>query len=204
MPSSRSTRSPGRSAALPLLVVLAGEDHPRACTGRRLVRWGRVVRVPREEAAPPEAIVLDPYAPTPLSCADRANAERGGVVVVDCSWNRLAARGSFPGATGEHRPHRTHRRLPILVATNPQHYGVVAQLNTVEALSGAAYVLGRTEQAEELLVGFPGAQEFLPVNHERLERYRAAAGPADVERAERDLFGGEGTNASRSPVRRRR
>jgi pre-rRNA-processing protein TSR3 len=189
MRSSASTLKHRGKAALRLLIVLAGEDHPKACTGRRLLRWGRAVRVPREDASAPPPIVLDPYSSTPLSSADRGTAERGGVLAVDCSWNRLNSRGAFPGVGLGNRPRETHRRLPILIATNPQHYGRVAELNTVEALSAALYILGRTEEAEQLMEGFRGGDEFLAVNRTRLERYRRAAVPADVATAERALFG---------------
>ncbi|MGD0588568.1 MAG: DUF367 domain-containing protein [Thermoplasmata archaeon] len=189
MPSSGSTRNPRPDATLRLFVVLAGEDHPKACTGRRLVHWGRVVRVPREDASSPTPIVLDPYAPTPLSGADREPAQNGGLLVVDCSWNRLASRGTFPGAERGDRPRGRHRRLPVLVATNPQHYGRLAQLNTVEAFCAALYLLGRTEAAAQVIAGFSGGDEFLKVNRVRLDRYRQAARPAEVAVAEKELFG---------------
>jgi pre-rRNA-processing protein TSR3 len=190
MRSSANTPNPRRNGALRLLVVLAREDHPKACTGRRLLRWGRVAPVPWDDARSPTPVVLDPYAPTPLSTADRKVAEDGGVLVVDCSWNRLAARGTFPGARVAGRSHGVRRRLPFLIATNPQHYGRVAQLNTVEAFSAAAYLLGRGEQAAQLTEGFRGEEEFLPVNRDRLDRYRAATGPEGVREVERTLFGG--------------
>jgi pre-rRNA-processing protein TSR3 len=189
MRSSGSTRSHRGRAALRLLIVLAGEDHPKACTGRRLLRWKRALRVPREGASFPQPIVLDPYSPTPLSAADLKTAERGGVLAVDCSWNRLASRGAFPQAAVGARSRGTHRRLPILIAANPQHYGRVAELNTVEALSAALSILGRVEEAEGLLDGFRGGTEFLEVNRKRLERYRLAASAAEVTTAEKFLFG---------------
>lgn len=189
MPSSGSTRNRRPKAPLRLLVVLAGEDHPKACTGRRLVRLGRVVPVPHKEGSPLRPIILDPYSSTPLSAADRGPAERGGLLAVDCSWNRLTARGTFPGTEFGNRSHGAHRRLPMLVATNPQHYGRLAQLNTVEALSAALSILGRGEEAQQLIAGFRGGAEFLTVNRTRLERYRAAAAPADIVTAEKSLFG---------------
>jgi pre-rRNA-processing protein TSR3 len=170
--------------------VLAGEDHPKACTGRRLLRWRRVVQVPREDASFPAPVVLDPYAPKPLSGVDHELAEGGGILVVDCSWNRLASRGAFPGEERRDRRHGTHRRLPLLIATNPQHYGRLAQLNTVEAFCAALYILGRAEEAENVIAGFAGGGEFLAVNRDRLDRYRRAEGPSDVLTAEKVLFGG--------------
>lgn len=189
MRSLESTPSRSRKAPIRLLLHLAGEDHPKACTGRRLVHLGRATRIPGEHAAAPSTVVLDPYAPTPLSGADRAGAERGGILVIDCSWNRLAARGKFPGTEGGVRSSRPHRRLPMLIATNPQHYGRLAQLNTVEALSAALYLLERTDAAAALLTGFRGSEQFLPVNRVRLDRYRRADDPEAILSAERELFG---------------
>jgi len=110
------------------------------------------------------------------------------VVVIDCSWNRLAGRGQLPsttvaaGGTG-------HRRLPFLLATNPQHFGRLAELNTAEALAAALYVLGATDRAVRLLEGFAGGKTFFEVNRGRLERYARAADPRAVIEAEAALFG---------------
>jgi len=134
-------------------------------------------------------VILDPYAPTPLSTADGEAAGDGGLLIVDCSWNRLSSRGTFPGDEAGRRRHGSHRRLPMLVAANPQHYGRVAQLTTVEAFSAALYVLGRVAEAERVIEGFAGGPEFLTINRERLERYREAAGPTEVVEAEKALFG---------------
>jgi pre-rRNA-processing protein TSR3 len=188
MRSSGSTRSPSPERPLRLFLVVVGEDHPKACTGRRLERRGLVAPLGTHphRAAPP--LVLDPFAPRPLSSADRETAERAGVLAVDCSWSRLAERGRFP----PHVPTAgVRRRLPLLVAANPQHYGRPAQLNTVEALSAAAYLLGHDGEAARLLEGFRGGAGFLAVNRERLEAYRSAAGAEEVLAAERRLFGGE-------------
>lgn len=137
----------------------------------------------------PAPVVLDPYAPDPLSSEDRGAAERGGLLAVDCSWNRLTAQGHLP-EDGQNPRTGRRRRLPILVAANPQHYGRVAELNTVEALSAAVYLLGRRGQAAGLLLGFRGGEGFLEINRERLEAYATAADPESVRALERGLFGG--------------
>jgi pre-rRNA-processing protein TSR3 len=191
MRSSGSTRNLPRRPTVRLLLVLAGEDHPKACTGRRLLRLGRAVRVSRAEGLRPPPIVLDPHAANPLSTADRPAAERGGVLAVDCSWNRLAARGGLPPASGPEKGGGLHRRLPMLVAANPQHYGRVAELNTFDALSAALYLLGFPAEAGELLGGFRGGDGFLEVNRERLDRYARARSSDEVIGAEAMLFGGE-------------
>jgi pre-rRNA-processing protein TSR3 len=187
MRSSESTRSPSPRAALPLFVRVVGDDHPKACTGRRLLVRG-LARAARHEPGGPPPVVLDPFAAEPLSALDRIEARRGGLLVVDCSWNRLSARGKFP----RDRNDGPHRRLPILVAANPQHYGRVAELNTVEAFAAALYLLGRGEESESLLAGFAGGDGFLALNRQRLDRYREARDPEAVRIAERDLFGPAG------------
>jgi rRNA small subunit aminocarboxypropyltransferase len=190
MESSESTPNRRRRAPLRLLVVLAGEDHPKACTGRRLLHWGRVVEVSGRQWGATPPVVLDPYAPTPLSTADLPAAKRGGLLVVDCSWNRLSERGTFPGEDRRVPFRGVRRRLPLLIATNPQHYGRAAQLTTVEAFAAALSVLDRGDEARHVLDGFAGGEPFFEVNRERIDRYRAARSAADIGDAERSLFGG--------------
>lgn len=167
---------------------VVGDDDPRACSGRRLLRLGRAVEVPSVEGRSPTPIVLDPYARTALSRADRAASRRGGVAAVDCSWNRLARVGGF-GAGGERGRRSLHRRLPLLLAGNPQHFGRLGELNTVEALAAALFVLGEREAAGRLLAGFAGGREFLSMNHDRFSAYAAAEDADGIRAAERRLFG---------------
>jgi len=187
MRSSRSTPNRPTSRAIPLLLLLAGEDHPKACTGRRLVHRGAARAVARIDDGPRRPVVLDPHADRPLSVEDVAAARAGGLLAVDCSWNRVASRGGLPEGEGGRLGLR--RRLPILVAANPQHYGRVNELNTVEALSAGLFLLGEPERAASLLEGFRGGGGFLALNRERLERYCTAVDAEAVRMAERELFG---------------
>ena len=188
MPSSGSTPSPSGDAPIRLLVHVVGDDHARACTGRRLIRGGWARQVPRLEGVRPAPVVLDPFADEPLSRRDRATARRGGLLVIDCSWNVLSERGGFPtSGRGSARDHR--RRLPWLIAANPQHYGRLGELNTVEALAAALRVLGWDHQARSLLGGAAGGAAFLEINAERLDRYATAPDGVAVRSEERELFG---------------
>ncbi|EQD50227.1 protein containing DUF367, partial [mine drainage metagenome] len=83
-----------------------------------------------------------------------------------------------------------------------QHYGRLAELNTVEALSAALYVLGHRAQAAALLEGFRGGGNFLEVNRSRLEAYAASADADGVRGAERALFGGPAAGAAAPPATR--
>ena len=189
MRSSGSTLSlPERQ--IPIGIVLVGDDHPRRCTGRRLVRLGLARKVPPPAASHAHAVILDPYARIPLTSADRPAAERFGLVAIDCSWNRLAARHARGGGAAGTTPAPGGRRLPILVASNPQHYGRLGELNTAEALAAALFLLGAPEDARRLLAGFAGGPVFLELNRERLARYARAASAEELLREERALFAG--------------
>ena len=191
MRSSGSTRSPPPESPVRLFIALAGEDHPKACTGRRLLARGLARPARGGSDRPARPITLDPHAAHPLSSEDRARADASGLLAVDCSWNQLASRGRLPTDAGDSARPPPRRRLPILVAANPQHYGRLTELNTVEALSAAVYLLGRPVQAARLLDGFRGGGQFLEINRERLDAYAAAADAEAVRAVERDLFGGE-------------
>ena len=183
MRSSGTTLNPRRDHSFPLWVEIRGDDHPKACTGRRLLARGIVRRSPPPPPGPP--LVLDPYAPIVLSAQDRRYAERHGFLVVDCSWNRLSDRGSLGGTT---IPPGLHRRLPFLLATNPQHFGHVGQLNTAEAFAAALAVSGQEAEARKLLDAFHGSTAFFHVNESRLRRYRGAKTSREMLAAERAEF----------------
>jgi pre-rRNA-processing protein TSR3 len=189
MRSSGST--PNRpEPAIRLGIVLVGDDHARACTGRRLLRQGLARKVGRPGSEAGRAVILDPYAPVPLSAADRSRARSAGVVAVDCSWNRLSSAHAKDPRPAGLRDGGRERRLPMLLAANPQHFGRVGELNTAEALAAALCVLGQGAEARRLLEGFAGGRAFFELNRERLERYARAASADELLREERALFGG--------------
>jgi pre-rRNA-processing protein TSR3 len=187
MRSSGSTPSPLSRRPIRLLVRFLDEDDPRRCSGRRLLRRGLVRPIGGWERLVPSPITLDPFAAVVLSGGDRARAEAGGILAVDSSWNRISGRSRLLGE-GERSPSPHARRLPLLVAGNPQHYGRWTQLTTAEALAAAVYVVGHAPEAETILEGIPGGPAFLEINRARLERFaRAPSSQAAVE-AERSIF----------------
>ncbi len=187
MRSSRSTPSRSAEAGPPLFVLVVGEDHPRACTGRRLLRAGLASPFRRGPGRAPGPILLDPRATEPLSPADADRVRRTGLLAVDCSWNRLDERGGFDPALTALRG-LPRRRLPWLFAANPQHYGRLAELNTAEALAAALEVVGEGSRADRLLGTFAGGDGFRPLNAALLAAYREATGPDGLRAAEREFF----------------
>lgn len=185
MPSSESTRSPRREPAVPLFLWLVGDDAPRACTGRRLLRAGAVHRLAAGRAAP-SGLLLDPYVDRPLAPDDRNRARRG-LMVVDCSWNRLSARRTYPSSPLDSVPRERRRRLPWLLAGNPQHFGRVGELNTSEALAAALVVLGQPAEARAILGHVGAGETLLTLNAERFARYLEASDATGIREAEAEL-----------------
>jgi pre-rRNA-processing protein TSR3 len=167
---------------------MEGEDHPKACTGRKLLRRGLARNFAGRRGSTGAPILLDPHAPVPLSLSDLPRARRGGLLGVDCSWNRVAVRGSLPPRAAFGERGSVRRRLPYLFAANPQHYGRLAELNTAEALAASLWILGERARAEEILSSFPGGSTLLTLNATALSRYGSCQGPEQIEAVERELF----------------
>jgi pre-rRNA-processing protein TSR3 len=187
MPSSRSTRNLSGESRTPLFVRITGEDHPKACTGRRLVRQGLASEWNGNGAHGSGPILLDPRARDPFTLLDGPRAASSGLLVIDCSWNRLNQRGGFDLALAG-LARLTRRRLPWLLAGNPQHYGRVGKLNTAEAFAGALDILGDRRGAERVLATFAGGPGFLALNARLLEAYRGARSVDDLRSAEQQFF----------------
>ncbi|HKV89766.1 MAG TPA: DUF367 domain-containing protein [Thermoplasmata archaeon] len=184
MRSSGTTRSPSPRTEIPLLVVLAGEDDPKKCSGRRLIRTGEAVEVPLGRPPASGVVLLDPHSEVPLSRLDRDRALRAGVLAVDCSWNRIGRNGRYPSEVPWLGRMGVRRRLPWLVAANPQHHGRLAELTTAEALAASLVVLGEPARARRLLAPFAGGPAFFELNSGRLTSYERASGPDEVLAAE--------------------
>ena len=56
------------------------------------------------------------------------------------------------------------RKLPLCKAANPVNYGKDYKLNCAEALAGALYLSGFTEEAEKVLDNFKYGMAFLAIN----------------------------------------
>jgi len=158
-----------------LFALMEREDDPKKCTAAKLVRLGDLREVRDARRIPRGAIVLDPEAEKALSREDLEAAQTKGLLVLDCSWNKLSR---FPKVKSGLR----HRALPFLVAANPTNFGKAQKLSSAEALAAAAFILGEKERAEHLMNRFKWGHAFIDMNRERLEAYAAAGTSAEVVR----------------------
>ncbi|MBX8631496.1 MAG: DUF367 family protein [Thermoplasmata archaeon] len=152
---------------------IAGEDDPKKCTARKMVRFSLAHPVMKLAHIPQNAVVLDPTAAKALSAEDRRRIETSGVAVLDFSWRNIES--NPPLLRFQHR-----RALPYLLAANPVMWGRPLQLSSVEAVAAALYIAGLREQALNTLSKFSWGLNFITLNREPLERYAAARTSREV------------------------
>lgn len=178
----RGPACPGR-VSLDLLVYHVSQDDPKKNTARKLARFELCSLFDRVEKIPRGAILLDPFAEQALSPADRLDAEKRGLVALDCSWK--LAEQVFPAARAKTVP----RALPYLMAANPVNYGKAFQLSTAEALAASCWILGEREQAERLMSKFIWGPTFVTLNTNPLNDYASSRNSSDVVRHMREYMG---------------
>ena len=167
--------------AIRLYALMEHEDDPKRCTAAKLVRFKHVSEVKDESRVPRGAVVLDPEAEKALSREDAEPIAKRGLLVLDCSWNKLT---KFPKI----RSGLQHRALPFMLAANPTNFGRPQKLSSAEALAASLYIIGERQQAEQLMSIFKWGPVFLDINRERLEEYAASATSAEVVAAQNRML----------------
>jgi len=117
--------------------------------------------------------VLNPFAQTAFSPADRERIVEAGLVALDCSWEHAEKVLS-------RRVRGTSRCLPVLIAGNPTNFAKATKLSTAEALAGALYIAGFKEEAKKTLSIFIWGHTFFELNAGLLEDYAAAKDSSEV------------------------
>lgn len=172
-----------RVARIRLYAYHAGQCDPKKCTARKLERLGLITFVPRPTSLPAGTVLLTPEAGRALSPADAPRAERHGLSVLDLSWKLTEMMGHFPAV-----PKAVGRALPFLLAANPVNYGKPFVLSSVEAIAAALHIFGREDEAREVLSKFAWGEQFMRLNAEPLEAYRAAEDSAGVVAAQAEFI----------------
>ncbi len=156
------------------------QDDPTKCTSAKLRRFRIVRSLTSLKQIPSHSIVLNPTATKILTRADRILALRGGIVGLDCSWNRSQE-------TFGRRLRGENRRLPTLLAGNPTNYSISGRLSTAEALAAALFITGFDEKARKVLALFRWGETFLSLNREPLGEYARSA-PEEIVQREGEFF----------------
>jgi pre-rRNA-processing protein TSR3 len=164
-----------------LYALLLKQDDPRKCTAAKIARHRLAIPLFRMKQVPARSIVLNPFASEILLPRDRNLAQKNGLVVVDCSWERV----QFAFAL---RMRGEGRRLPTLLAANPVNYAKPHKLSSVEALAAALIVMGFKEAAVRLLGLFKWGETFLTLNEQPLQHYASVNDSTSMSEAEAQFF----------------
>ena len=135
------------------------QDDPKKCTAAKMIKFGFAKSIKKISNT---SLVLDPFSEDFLLPKDRSLVT--SIVGIDCSWN-LAEKAFSKKFNG------IKRKLPPLLAGNPINYSKLNKLTTVEAISGAMYILGFKKEALELLDKFKWGHTFYDLNQNLLDEY---------------------------------
>ncbi len=162
------------------------QDDPSKCTSAKMRRLGFARQISKG-AIPRESIVLNPGGAEPVSILDRPSALKRGLVVIDCSWAHAQEvfRVHFKGV---------QRRLPGLLAGNPTNYSKLGALSSLEAMSGALYIMNFKDLSVKLLSIYKWGETFFTLNQDALNEYSNANSLEELKRIELEFF----PNAQRS------
>ena len=110
-----------------------------------------------------KTVLLHPYSEKTL-----LNKEKSlftSITGIDCSWAlaEQVFQKDFVGIS---------RKLPPLLAGNPVNYSKINKLTTVEAIAGAAFILGDEKLSQNLLDKFNWGHTFLELNENLLHDYQ--------------------------------
>jgi len=144
------------------------QDDPKKCTAAKLVKFKLATSV---SATSSNTILLDPFAKRTILRDDKLLAD--SITGIDCSWElaEKTFKKKFAGIA---------RKLPPLLAGNPVNYSKLNKLTTVEAIAGAAFILGFEDLTDELLDKFKWGHTFYDLNRNLLEDYSKASSEEEI------------------------
>ena len=144
------------------------QDDPKKCTAAKLIKFGLAKKITKSQS---KTVLLHPYSEKTL-----LNNEKSlftSITGIDCSWTlaEQVFQKNFIGIS---------RKLPPLLAGNPVNYSKINKLTTVEAIAGAAFILGDETLSQNLLEKFNWGHTFLELNENLLQDYKKAKSEGEV------------------------
>ena len=143
-------------------VLMFNQDDPKKCTAAKLIKFGLAKKITKSQS---KTVLLHPYAEKTLLNNEKSSFN--SITGIDCSWAlaEQVFQNNFVGLS---------RKLPPLLAGNPVNYSKINKLTTVEAIAGAAYILGEESLSQKLLEKFNWRHTFLELNKNLLQDYQNA------------------------------
>ncbi|MFX1358481.1 MAG: DUF367 family protein [Promethearchaeota archaeon] len=139
-----------------LFCIHFNECDPRKCTALKLKKLMLLDFITERNNKSRKALILNPLSQEELTLKDREVIIKYGLIVIDCSWNKIFNLKDLN--------FRNNRRLPSLIAANPVNYGKWEKLSSVEAIAAALYITNFNDYADFLLSKFSWGIQFKKLN----------------------------------------
>ena len=174
------------SSDVPVHAIWLAQDDPKKNTAVRLSKRGELKIHERFNKLPRRGIILEPLCGKVLGPEDHSLLleEGGSLVGLDCSWNQIEDSVQQVMKRTKLKP----RTLPLLLAANPVNWGKPSKMTTAEALAASLYLIGKDEQARNLLSAFRWGEQFFILNKEPLEAYRDAKSSSELVDLQFEFF----------------
>lgn len=165
--------------------VWLAQDDPKKNTAVLASKRGNLILHKRINTLPKRGIILEPLCGKVFGPEDHALLINGGSLVgLDCSWAHIEE----SVAQVMKRTRLQPRMLPLLLAANPVNWGKPGRLTTAEALATVLYLIGREEQARDVLGAFRWGERFFELNQEPLDAYAQAQSSAELVELQFEFF----------------
>ena len=160
------------SKDIPIHAIWLAQDDPKKNTAVKLSKRGTLRLHEKFSKLPRRGIILEPLCGKVLGPEDHSLLlESGGAIVgLDCSWAQIEDSVNQVMKRTRLKP----RMLPLLLAANPVNWGKPSKLTTAEAIAASLYLVGKEQQARDLLSAFNWGEQFFILNKEPLDAYKNA------------------------------
>ena len=170
---------------VPLHIIHLEQDDPKKCTAKRLQKFGHAILHTNIKKSPKRGFLLDPKAGILLGPDDKNNVDRGAsIVALDCSWKQIDSSLTYI----EKNTNLEGRTLPCVLAANPVSWGKPGRLSTSEALALSLVLIGRWEQAKNIMKPFRFGESFFQLNAEPMEAYSQAKSNSELAEIQWEFF----------------
>ncbi len=162
------------------------QDDPKKNTAVLASKRGDIRLHKSIRTLPKRGIILEPLCGKVFGPEDHhlLTDRHGALVGLDCSWAHIEESVSSVMKRTRLQP----RMLPLLLAANPVNWGKPGRLTTAEALATVLYLVGRHEQAREVLGAFRWGERFFELNQEPLDAYAGATSSAELVELQFEFF----------------
>lgn len=174
------------SKDIPIHAIWLAQDDPKKNTAVKLSKRGTLRLHEKFSKLPRRGIILEPLCGKVLGPEDHSLLlESGGAIVgLDCSWAQIEDSVNQVMKRTRLKP----RMLPLLLAANPVNWGKPSKLTTAEALASSLYLVGKEQQARNLLSAFNWGEQFFILNKEPLDAYKNASSSKELVNLQFEFF----------------